>query len=142
MTHLQQFFIKFRKMSHSYQIIVNDLMEAEENNQTFPVTPYLTEMSYTEKLNVTYDYLKRAVRLKQCISSLVFSYFLGQLIENKVSSKREIKQIVTEHYYIISIRVYYLFEFNSQQIYATKMMTIMNVRKLKQDEFKQLVIEL
>ena len=99
-------------MSHSYQIIVNDLMEAEENNQLFSETPYLTEMSYKEKLNVTYDCLKRAVRLKQRISSLVFSYFLGQLIENKESSKREIKQIVTEHYYIIAIRTYYLFEFN------------------------------
>ena len=114
----------------------------EMTNQTFSEMLYINELDYMEKLSVTYSSLKRAVRLKQRIPSLVYAYFLGQLIESTESSKREIKRVVSEHYYIIAIRTYYLFEFNPQHIYNTKLMTIMNVRKLKQEEFKQLVIEL
>jgi hypothetical protein len=104
-------------------------------------TPYSEEMDYRTKINLTYECLVRALRLKQRISSLIFAYFLGQLIEKREMSKRTVKQIISEHYYIVAVRTYYIFEVNPVQIYATKETTINMIRKLKQKEFKQLVIE-
>ena len=129
-------------MSFSYRTILQDLAEEVNLQQTMQDTPYTTNMTNQEKINMTYQCLLRAVRLKQRISTLIFAYFLGQLIEKKELSKRKIKQIVTEHYYVIAIRTFYIFEFNPQQIYVTKIMNIGNIRKLIQHEFKQLVIEI
>jgi len=124
-----------------YNIIFQDLLEENNTQLNMQNTPYSGEMDYRIKIELTYECLIRALRLKQRISSLIFAYFLGQLIEKKETSKRVIKQIISEHYYIIAIRTYYIFEVNPVQIYATKEMTINMIRKLKQKEFAQLTLE-
>ncbi len=124
-----------------YNTIFQDLLEENNMQLNMQNTPYSGEMDYRIKIELTYECLIRALRLKQRISSLIFAYFLGQLIEKKETSKRVIKQIISEHYYIIAIRTYYIFEVNPVQIYATKEMTINMIRKLKQKEFAQLTLE-
>ncbi|EXX54357.1 hypothetical protein GLOIN_2v1487088 [Rhizophagus irregularis DAOM 181602=DAOM 197198] len=94
------------------------------------------------KIHVTYRYLLRAQRLKQRIPALVFAYFLGQLIEQKELTKKQVRQIVSEHYYWISVHVYYIFETNPIQIYCTINTTVNLIRSLKQNEIKQLVLEI
>ena len=81
------------------------------------------------------------VKAKNFIINICLFQFLGQLIEKRETTRRVIKQIISEHYYIIAIRTYYIFEVNPVQIYATKEMTINMIRKLKQKEFTQLTVE-
>ncbi|GET53605.1 hypothetical protein GLOIN_2v1487088 [Rhizophagus irregularis DAOM 181602=DAOM 197198] len=76
------------------------------------------------------------------IPVLVFAYFLGQLIEQKELTKKQVRQIVSEYYYWISVRVYYIFETNSIQIYCTVNTTVNLIRSLRQNEIKQLVLEI
>lgn len=125
----------------NYNIILQDLFE-RRNTQEMQPPPYTAEMDITSKIEVTYNCLLRAQRLKQRISSLTFAYYLGQLMENRKISKRSCKLIVTDHFYIAAIRVYYIFELNPVQIFATKVTTLSMVRKLKQHEFRKLTLEL
>src|SRR5271154_3498286 len=120
-------------MSTAFQLISQDLCEENNLQQTLQDPPYLDELDFGEKIKITYDCLLRAIRLKQRISSLIFAYFLGQLIERKELSKCIMKQIITEHYYIIAVKTYYIFEINPQQIYATKFMSTSLIRKLHQE---------
>ena len=124
-----------------YITILQDLIE-EEETQELQAPPYSEEMEVQEKIKVTYQYFLRARRLKQRIPFLIFAYFLGQLIEANDISKRKCKQIVTDHYYHIAVRTYYIFEVKPAQIYVTKNTSIPMIRKLKQSEFKQLTLEL
>ena len=124
-----------------YDIILQDLTAEMETSYYMQDTPYSIEMEAKIKIEITYECLLRAQRLRQRISSLVFAYFLGQLIEKRELSKRIIKQIVSEHYFAIAIRTYYIFELNPVQIYATKRMSTIMIRKLKQREFNRLTIE-
>src|SRR5215469_4047014 len=125
-----------------YDIILQDLISNEENNYTMQVPPYNEEMSERNKIEITYNCLLRAQRLKQRISTLVFAYYLGQLIEKREVSRRTCKQIITDHFYMIAVRSYYIFEMDPSQIYATKMITTAMIRKLKQHEFKKLTLEI
>ncbi len=124
-----------------YEIILQDLIENDHTQHNMQDTPYTLDVDHRIKIEITYECLVRALRLKQRISSLIFAYFLGQLIEKRQIAKRVIKQIISEHYYIIAIRTYYIFEINPVQIYATKNTTINMIRKLKQKDFKQLTLE-
>ena len=98
-----------------------------------PISPYV---------EMTYNCLLRAQRLKHRISVLVFAFYLEQLIENRGMSKRACKQIISEYFYIAAVRVYYIFELNLAQILATKATTLIMVRKLRQREFQKLTLEL
>jgi len=70
-----------------YNIIFQDLLEENNTQLNMQNTPYSSEMDYRIKIELTYECLIRALRLKQRISSLIFAYFLGQLIEKKETSK-------------------------------------------------------
>ena len=125
-----------------YNIILQDLFANSEKVHEMQAPPYQEEMTNRNKLEITYNCLLRSIRLKQRISSLIFAYYLGQLIENRESSRRTCKQIMSDHFYIIAIRVYYVFEINPIQIYATKDITTSMFRKLKQEKFKKLTLKL
>ena len=125
----------------SYNIVLQDLLNDEENNFTMPLPPYSEEMNNRERIEITYNCLLRSQRLKQRTSALIFAYYLGQLIEKREVSKRICKQIMSDHFYIIAIRTYYIFEVNPIQIYVTKNTTTAMIRKLKLHEFKKLTLE-
>ena len=57
-------------------------------------------------------------------------------------TKKQIRQIVSEHYYFMSVRVYYIVETNPIQIYYTIGTTVNLIRFLKQHELKKLVLEI
>ena len=94
------------------------------------------------KVQRTFTYLTRALRLKQRISSLFYAYYLGQIIVKGEITKKEVRKIISEHYYIIAIRTFYIFEFNPSQIYCTRETSVGMIRKLGQKEFKKLTLKL
>ena len=130
----------FFKMT-PYEIIVQDLNTEEQTQLTMQTVPYLEEMNMTLKMKVTYECLLRAQKLKHRISALIFAFFLGQLIERREIAKKDIRTFISEHYYIISVRTYYIFEVNPVQIYNTKLTSLTLIRKLKQEDFTKLTIQ-
>ena len=126
----------------TYEIVLQDLLIEGNSTQELQDEPYSNEMDDKTKIHITYRCLLRAQRLKQRIPALIFAYFLGQLIEQKDLSKKQVRQIVSEHYYWIAVRVYYIFETNPIQIYYTVNTTVNVIRSLKQYEVKQLVLEI
>jgi hypothetical protein len=125
-----------------YDIILQDLFIEEEIQQELPEIPYTYEMNTESKIKVTYRCLLRAQRLKQRTSALVFAYFLGQLIEEKELVKKQIRKIMSEHYYIMSIRTYYIFEVNPRQIFATRNTTVNLIMQLRQQDMNRLTVEI
>lgn len=125
-----------------YEIVLQDLLKEETEDHIMQETPYTSEMDCLTKIQVTYRCLLRAQRFKQRKSALVFAYFIGQLIETKELSKRQVRRIITEHFYVISVRTYYIFEVKPTQIYSTERTTINTIMYLKQSEVRKLVLEL
>jgi len=134
--------IASKNIMSTYNIILQDLFVRRDNTQEIQSPPYTMEMDVKTKIKITYNCLLRAQRLRQRISALVFAYYLGQLIEGREISKGSCKQIISEYFYNVSVRVYYIFELNPAQILATKATTLIMVRKLKQREFQKLTLEL
>ncbi|PKC07814.1 hypothetical protein RhiirA5_417732 [Rhizophagus irregularis] len=99
-----------------YEIVLQDLLIEGNSSHKLQDEPYSDEIDDKTKIHVIYRYLLRAQRLKRQIPALVFAYFLRQLIEQKELTKKQVRQIVSEHYYWISVRVYYIFETNPIQV--------------------------
>ncbi|PKY35139.1 hypothetical protein RhiirB3_455558 [Rhizophagus irregularis] len=98
-----------------YEIVLQDLLIEGNNSHELQDEPYSDEMDDKTKIH---------------------------LIEQKELTKKQIRQIVSEHYYWISVRVYYIFETNPIQIYRTVNTTVNLIRSLKQNEIKQLVLKI
>jgi hypothetical protein len=107
-----------------YEIILQDLLRKETEDHTMQEVPYTSKMDYLTKIQVTYWCLLRAQRFKQRKSALVFAYFIGQFIETKELSKRQVWQVITEHFYVITVHTYYIFEVKPTQIYNTEQTTV------------------
>ena len=125
-----------------YNIILQELFVRKDNTQEIQPPPYTVEMDIKAKMKITYNCLLKAQRLRQGISALVFAYYLGQLIEGREISKGSCKQIISEYFYNVSVRVYYIFKLNPAQILVTKATTLIMVRKLRQRECQKLTLKL
>jgi hypothetical protein len=125
-----------------YEIILQDLLREGTEDHIMQEVPYTSEMDYLTKIQVTYRCLLRAQRFKQRKSALVFAYFIIQPIETKELSKRQVRQVITEHFYVIAVRTYYIFEIRPMQIYNTEHTTINMIMYLKQSDVRRLVLEL
>jgi hypothetical protein len=73
---------------------------------------------------------------------LIFAFYLEKLIKSKEISKKDCRKIISEHFWIIAIRTYYIFEVNPAQIYATIETSTAMIRRLSQLEFRKLTLEL
>jgi hypothetical protein len=135
-------FLFIKKKMTPYDIILQDLFIEEEIQRELPEIPYTYQMNNESKIKITYRCLLRAQRLKQRTSALVFAYFLGQLIEEKELVKKQIRKIMTEHYYIMSVRTYYIFESNPRHIFATRNTTVNLIMQLKQQDMRRLTVEI
>jgi hypothetical protein len=121
-----------------YDLILQDLAIEVETRPILQEVPYTSTMEMCLKMKVTYECLLRSIKLKHRISTLVFAFFLGQLIEKRELSKRKIRTIMSEHYYIIAVRTYYIFEVDPTQIYNTKVIILTLIRHLRQQDISNL----
>ena len=74
------------------------------------------------------------------IKSLVYAYYLGEILENVSQSRTSYRSMVTsEHYYQAAIRVYNIFEpYGLEQVYRTQNTTLTMVRRLTSSEYNHL----
>ena len=130
------------KLIMSFNTILQDLLVENNTNLELQAPPYSENMDMKLKIKATFTCLIKSLKLKHRISSLIFAFHLGKLIESKELTKRDCRKIISEHFWIIAIRTYYIFEVNPNQIYATTETTTAMIRKLSQQEFRRLTLEL
>ena len=122
--------------------IFNDLMEIEPIEIIFPVDPVNDESSSDQKFIQYYQLLQRYSRLKRRQYTLYYAYKLGQLLENQILSRAQktlFRSRMTTHFYQGCIRTYHIFlNIGVEQIFRTKLVTFMMLKKLKSQEFRLL----
>jgi hypothetical protein len=122
--------------------IFNDLMEVEPIEIIFPVDPVNDESSSGQKFIQYYQLLQRYSRLKRRQYTLFYAYKLGQLLENQILSRAQktlFRSRMTTHFYQGCIRTYHIFlNIGIEQIFRTKLVTFMMLKKLKSQEFRLL----
>ncbi|CAG8826589.1 31544_t:CDS:1, partial [Gigaspora margarita] len=85
--------------------------------------------------------LSRARRLKNQIDTLVYAFYLGQLLETITKPERTTcNKLLTRYFILVSIRTYYIFEnLGIEQIYRSSTINLRMISKLKSREFQNLV---
>ena len=125
-----------------YEIICQDLSLEMDNSLELSPAPYTDEIDERAKVSLTYRCLLRAQRLKQQKRSLVYTFHLRKLIEVNEFSAKEMKRLLTDHYYIVAIRTYYIFETNPCLIELSQNTSLTTICKLSSSEYRSLVIEI
>jgi hypothetical protein len=107
--------------------------------------PYNSNATFEEKFNLTKQALLRAKRIQNQSLQLLNVYFLGQLLEREAetfSQRGNYAQKLTTYYCIVFVRTYYLFEvFGTRKVMNATRTSLMAVRRLKSDEFWDLVLK-
>ena len=74
--------------------------------------------------------------------SINICFHLGEIIEANELSAKQCKKIVSDYYYLTSIRTYYIFESSPLQIEKTLSTTLSLIRRLLSEEYRSLVLEI
>jgi hypothetical protein len=107
--------------------------------QSLP-TPYSDEAALEEKFITLYRILRRSIKLKARLPSLLNAFLLGKLLSEIETSAEQFqyKRRMTPHYVTITDRTYDLFEYLPAHIYVTKFLTIQQVRLIKRPDLTTL----
>src|SRR5436309_8760804 len=108
-----------------------DIMEVELVEVNLP--PFVFNMDDEEEkiFSQLYRALQSNARMKNRIQSLYLAYQMGYFLEEKVLSRIQralYRSYLTTHYYLGSIRIYYIFQNDISQIFRTKSITIQSIR--------------
>ena len=125
-----------------YEIICEDLSSSITYNGNLTSPSYGDDANEKIKISITSRYLKRALRLKHRRKALTYAYYLGKIIEENNFPAKEVKQIISDHYYITSISTYYIFESNPGQIEKTETITLSLIHQLTARQYQSLIVEL
>lgn len=128
-------------MNNVINTIYSDLTLTEPTEAEILSPPYIDNLSDRAKVEMLNRCLLRANKRRRRIQVLTYAYYLGQLIESDPIIAKHAKRSISEHYYITSIRTYYIFETCPQQIARTKFTTLNMIRRLKADEYTLLTSE-
>ena len=128
-------------MSNRVNTILNDIMIDEPADVDILSPPYLDDLTDRAKIEALYRFLLRANKRRHRKQTLTYAYYLGQLMESDPIIAKQARRIVSEHYYITSTRVYYIFESCPEQIERTQVTTLNMIRRLRVDEYVLLTSE-
>lgn len=129
---------------NAYESILEDLRTLVPGEISNCPPPYDDQSSISERFNTLQDAIVRSRRLGHRTLQLVNLYYMGKLLEKEldgVQRSQYVKQL-SDHYRVISVRMYYMFEpFGVQQIARTTRITPTMIRELKQHEYQELVVQ-
>jgi hypothetical protein len=133
------------KMSPHSQLILADLLQPINEFEDEYEPPYNSSASFEEKFNLIKQALLQAKRIQNQSLQLLNAYFLGQLLEKEaetLSQRGYYAKKLTTYYRIVSVRTFYLFEvFGTKKVMNATRTSLMTVRRLKSDEFRDLVLK-
>jgi hypothetical protein len=128
----------------TYTILVEDLLQNTPEDVDVAPAPYdLLQTTELQLLN-TYQKLQRASRRRNRILTLVYAYYLGELLESIPSRTQRSYLIsqITPYYYQASIRVYSIFvKSGISQIYRTRSTTLRLIRNMSSSDYLSLTQE-
>lgn len=108
--------------------------------------PYDLSNSWNTSVQYVYRQLRDELRRRNRIMSLVYGYYLGELISFSVTPRLKWLKFVEEQqiakekrYYLGATRIYKLFENDISQLYRTLYFSFRRVSDMRNDEFQQLV---
>jgi hypothetical protein len=117
--------------------IITDTMEDEPSSVNLPTIPNLNSHDTETRIAVLFKLYKRASFKKDRVLSLWYMFQIGKCIFSVNLSQKG--SGLTVHYYMIAKRIFVIFESDEAQIMRTKVMTIVDIRRISQEEFKNLV---
>ena len=129
-------------MNNTVNTIYNDIIAEEPAEAEILSPPYIDNLSDRAKIDALHRFLLRAIKRRHRKQTLTYAYYLGQMIENDPVIGKYARRIVSEHYFVTSVRTYYIFETCPQQIERTQVTTLNMIRRLRVDEYTSLVSEI
>jgi hypothetical protein len=116
-----------------FQNFINDLQELNPIEVDPLIPPYQDEASLEKQVLRTFNCLRRSIKLRSRILSLINAYFLGKIFAGVESSTQRflLKRNLTKHYQTMVENTFDLFEFNPSQILRTKYLNVQDLRKMK-----------
>ena len=113
-------------------------MEINPPNITLPPLPRITSQDTCTKIKKFFQHARRHITLKNRRESLYYLYQIGEIIDNECLSQKDSK--LSKHYYIISKRLYLIFEDNVKQLMRTQYTTTALIGKLKLNDLNELIL--
>ncbi len=133
---------RIHTLNSYYQIIHDDLVEADPISPMVMPLPYNENRSLEDNVEQMFQYLFRALKRKDRLLSLVNAYYLGQVLENRPKSPRERSACcrkLTPYYQLCCLRIYTIFEpLGIEQIYRTRQAKVNFFRKINEAEVRRL----
>ena len=125
------------------EVIIQDLLETTvQETQQIPI-PYNISDSQELQISQTYYSIKHAIRTRKRIKSLVYAYYLGELLENLSNRSQQTMLLrrITKYHKLASRRIYYIFLTNGiEQIWKTKKITLNIVYKLSFTDYQMIIL--
>ncbi|CAG8485069.1 9951_t:CDS:2 [Dentiscutata erythropus] len=133
----------FWKMSQYY----SDLIRIGSYTVRQIDRPYNLNQTWETSAQHVYQQLQTAMNSHNRIMTLVYCYYLGELVQFSVTPKAKWKEFVQDnqipnHYYLYRgvTRIYQLFEKNPNQMYCTITLTYNAISRMKVSTFNELLI--
>ncbi|CAG8652258.1 4497_t:CDS:1 [Dentiscutata erythropus] len=125
------------KMTHMINEVINDLLAATPCEVLITPPPYDEKQTLNDKVNITYRHVLRNLKFKNQIGSLVYSFYLGKLIdEASPDQQTEYRKRITKHYYMAVTRAYWLFKtYGMEQAYCTQKLVLSDLATMKAEDF-------
>ena len=114
------------------EILILDIQEQSSSVDHNMVPPYDESMDVTEKFNITFIMLKRSIKLKLRINTLIYAFYLGKLINEQdlMVNHLDYYSILSQHYIRLAKATFDIFEPHPDQIAKTKIISLRNIRFL------------
>jgi hypothetical protein len=135
MTRNRRFFNKM----HLYK---QDIVNFEESISIRYPTPYNLTESWEHSINVVFQLLQRERINRNRISTLVYAYYLGELLNLRTLPRfawleyAQQNDISDEyHFYLGFTRIYKVFKDDVEQIYRTKHLSFWVIARMNKDNF-------
>ena len=129
----------------SYLLILDDLNRNGPQNVSAVPSPYNVNDTIVHKVQVLIRQIRRSKSMNARRDVLIYFWYLGELIENKVDPIKERPiciQNISPHYKKVAVRIFYLFELlGTEQIMRTQDITCTMIAKIKNDRYRALIQE-
>lgn len=124
-----------------YTLFVQDLMCTTPENVDVTPAPFDLLQTFELQILTTYQKLQRSARRRDRIMTLVYAYYLGEILENITnrSQRSYLNSHITKYYSLASRRIYLLFEKPGiEQIYRTRSTTLRLIYQMPHSDFLSL----
>ena len=126
----------------TYTILSQELSESTPDNVDVIPAPFNVLQPPEMQVLNAYHKLQRSSRRKDRLMTLVYAYYLGELLEMTTnrSLRTYLNSHLTRYYSLASLRIYYLFEKTGvEQIYRTKKITIRQIYQMPFTDYQLLI---